>query len=251
MPALIVRRLRQAPRRPATPRRCHRPRRTTSPRSRAARPPRTSSMSIPAVAEDPQRYRQLHASLPYQVRSRWARASPGRRRAARRMRRHAACGRPRSSSTASRRAKAGGSGSCSPSTMRAWSSSSQANSPSWSEAPVSPTDRGEPLDQPVARVEFEDALGCGVELAMLLQQALEMHVHVALVGDEADRAVGQPLRAAHVLDRVAERQLEDRDQAGELGRRLGLRLLRLALRPRRILSRSAPPRVADLNGFSL
>ena len=81
---------------------------------------------------------------------------------------------------------------------------------------------GEPLDQPVPRVELEDALGGGVELAVLLQQPLEMHVDVALVGDQADRAVGQPLGAAHVLDRVAERQLEDRDQAGELRRRLRL-----------------------------
>ncbi len=79
--------------------------------------------------------------------------------------------------------------------------------------------RGEALDQFVARVQFEDSLGRGVELAMLLQQPLEMHVHIALVGDQTDGAVGQPLRAAHVLDRVAERQFEDRDQAGELGRR--------------------------------
>ena len=69
----------------------------------------------------------------------------------------------------------------------------------------------------MARVDLEDALGGAVELAVLLQQALEMHVHVALVGDEADGAVGQPRRSAHILDRVAERQLEDRDQAGELG----------------------------------
>ena len=63
-----------------------------------------------------------------------------------------------------------------------------------------------------------------VELAMRFQQSFEMHVDIALVGDEAHRAVGQPLGAAHVLDRVAERQLEDRDQAGELGRRLRLLL---------------------------
>ena len=90
----------------------------------------------------------------------------------------------------------------------------------------------------------------GVELAMLLQQPLEMHVHVALVGDETDRAVGQTLGAAHILDRVAERQLEDRDQAGELGR-----AARASSSSRSsggvILSRSTPPRVADLNGFSL
>src|SRR5271169_478807 len=46
-----------------------------------------------------------------------------------------------------------------------------------------------------------------------------MHVHIALVGDETDGAVSQPVGTAHILDRVAERQLEDRDQAGELGRR--------------------------------
>src|SRR5439155_721374 len=61
-----------------------------------------------------------------------------------------------------------------------------------------------------------------IELAVLFQQSFQMHVEIALVGDEADRAVGQPLRTADILDRVAERQLEDRDQAGELGRRFGL-----------------------------
>ena len=81
---------------------------------------------------------------------------------------------------------------------------------------------GEPFDQPVARVQFEDPLRRRIELAVLFQQPLQMHVEITLVGDEADRAVGQPLRAAHILDRLAERQLEDRDQAGELGRRLGL-----------------------------
>ena len=110
---------------------------------------------------------------------------------------------------------------------------------------------GKPFDQPVARVEFEDALGGGVELAVLLQQPFEVHVDVALVGDQAHRAVGQPLRAAHVLDRVAERQLEDRDQAGELGRRLRLVSASFLSSGASILSRSAPPRVADLNGFSL
>src|SRR6185437_12810198 len=52
---------------------------------------------------------------------------------------------------------------------------------------------GEALDQAVARVQFEDALRRAIELAMLLQQAFEVHIEVALVGDEAYRAVGQPL----------------------------------------------------------
>ena len=56
---------------------------------------------------------------------------------------------------------------------------------------------------------------------MLSQQPFEMHVHVALVGDKTDGAVGQAVGAAHVLYRVAQRQLEDRDQAGEINRRLG------------------------------
>ncbi len=46
------------------------------------------------------------------------------------------------------------------------------------------------------------------DLAVLLQQALEMHVEIALVGDEADGAVGQALGDAHILDRIAQRQLE-------------------------------------------
>ena len=78
---------------------------------------------------------------------------------------------------------------------------------------------GEPLDQLVPWVQLENPLGAGVELPVLLQQALQMHVHVAFVGDEADGAVGQAVGAAHVLDRLAERQLEDRDETGELGRR--------------------------------
>ena len=81
---------------------------------------------------------------------------------------------------------------------------------------------GQAFDQPMPRVELEDPLRGSVELAVLLQQPFEVHVEIAFVGDEADRAVGQPVGAAHVLDRLAERQLEDRDQAGELGRRLGL-----------------------------
>ena len=79
----------------------------------------------------------------------------------------------------------------------------------------------QPLDQLVPRVDLQNASRGAVELTMLLQQPLEMHVHVALVGDEADGAVGQALGTAHVLDRVAERQLENRNQAGELRRGLG------------------------------
>src|SRR2546427_240935 len=40
----------------------------------------------------------------------------------------------------------------------------------------------EPLDQLVPRVELQNALGGGIELPVLLQQPLEMHVHVALIG---------------------------------------------------------------------
>ena len=74
----------------------------------------------------------------------------------------------------------------------------------------------------MARVELEDPLRAAVELAVLLQQPLEVHVDIAFLGDEAYRAVGQPLGAAHILDRIAERQLEDRNEAGELGGRLAL-----------------------------
>src|SRR5262245_6233970 len=48
---------------------------------------------------------------------------------------------------------------------------------------------GEPVDQPVPRVEFENALCRRVELAVLLQQALQMHVEIALVGDQTHGAV--------------------------------------------------------------
>src|ERR1700730_7574877 len=54
-----------------------------------------------------------------------------------------------------------------------------------------------------------------------------MHVHVALIGDETDRAVGQTLGTPHILDRVAERQFEDGNQAGKFGGWLGLVLLAL------------------------
>ena len=194
-------------------------------------------------------HRLLHLDREYPERLSGSRARR-RNTAFRRIATHAACGSPRSSNCASRRAKAGGSGSCSPSTIRAWSSSSQANSASWSEAPVSPTVAARRSISLWRGFSSRMRLAVGVELAMLLQQPLEVHVHVALVGDQTDRAVGQPLGAAHVLDRVAERQLEDRDQAGELGRRR--RLFRLGCSSAAaILSRSTPPRVADLNGFSL
>ena len=58
-------------------------------------------------------------------------------------------------------------------------------------------------------------LAFAVELRVLPQQPLQMHVDIALVSDQADRAVGQALRRAHVLDRIAQRQFEQRDQAGE------------------------------------
>jgi len=41
----------------------------------------------------------------------------------------------------------------------------------------------------MTRVQLEDALGHRVELAVLLQQPLKMHVHVALVGNEANGAI--------------------------------------------------------------
>src|SRR5215471_12419687 len=71
------------------------------------------------------------------------------------------------------------------------------------------------------RVQLKNALGQHIQLSMLSQQPLEMHIHVTLVGDKADGAVSQPLGAAHVLDCVAERELKDRDQAGEVGWGLG------------------------------
>ena len=82
----------------------------------------------------------------------------------------------------------------------------------------------------MTRVQLEDPLGHRVELAVLLQQPLKMHVHVALVGNEADGAVGQPIGAAHVLHRVAERQLEYRDQAGKLGWRPQARACQIGAR---------------------
>ena len=65
----------------------------------------------------------------------------------------------------------------------------------------------QPRDQRMFRVDLEDALGVdsGAELLVLAQQALQMHVDVALIGDEADGAIGQALRAAHILHRLAER----------------------------------------------
>src|SRR6266851_6433992 len=85
--------------------------------------------------------------------------------------------------------------------------------------------RSEALDELVTGVQLKDALGHCVELAVLLQQPLKMHVHVALVGNEANGAVGQAIGAAHVLHRVAERQLEYCNQARKLGRRLRLLVL--------------------------
>ena len=74
-------------------------------------------------------------------------------------------------------------------------------------------------------VNLQNASGSVVELTMLLQQPLEVHVHITFVGDEADGAVGQTLGTAHVLDRLAERQLENRNQAGKFCRGLGTLLL--------------------------
>ena len=59
------------------------------------------------------------------------------------------------------------------------------------------------------------------EVEQFFKEALEMHIEIALVGDEAYRAVGQTLRTAHVLHRFAERQFENRNQTTEFRRRFG------------------------------
>ena len=74
-------------------------------------------------------------------------------------------------------------------------------------------------DQRVLGVDLEHPLRELVELLVLLEEALEAQVHRVLVGDQADRALGQPRRRPHVLDAVAEPRLEDRDQPVELGAR--------------------------------
>ena len=45
-------------------------------------------------------------------------------------------------------------------------------------------------DQAVLGVDLQDPLGGLVDLAVLLQHALQVHVHVALVGHQANRAFG-------------------------------------------------------------
>src|ERR1700741_1051691 len=54
-----------------------------------------------------------------------------------------------------------------------------------------------------------------------------MHIHVPFIGDKANSAVRQAFGTAHILYRIAERQFEDRDQAGKLGRSLWFFLLPL------------------------
>ena len=56
---------------------------------------------------------------------------------------------------------------------------------------------------------------------MLLQQAFEMHVERAFVGDQTDRAIGQAVGHPNVFDRVLERQLERRDQLADAFRARG------------------------------
>src|SRR5215469_9363701 len=65
--------------------------------------------------------------------------------------------------------------------------------------------RRKPCDERMARIDLENALGRCCELLVLLQEAFQMHVEVAVVGDETDSAVGEAVRAAHVLHRIAKR----------------------------------------------
>ena len=64
---------------------------------------------------------------------------------------------------------------------------------------------------------------------MLAQEPLQVHVEVALVGDEADRAVGQAFGGPHVLHRVGQRQLDQGDQLVDLAWRGCVGLIRLVL----------------------
>ena len=92
---------------------------------------------------------------------------------------------------------------------------------------LAPDQLAEAGDQGMAGIDLEDALGGFRKLAVLLEEALEMHVEVALVGNEADRAVGEAVGDAHVLYRVAQRKLEERDEARDRAVGLGIRRLLL------------------------
>ena len=82
-------------------------------------------------------------------------------------------------------------------------------------------------DQRMLWIDLQDArrdLASAPMLALLTQHPLQPEVHVIVAGDEADRAVGQAVRHADVLDRRAERQLDRRHQrvdAGRVGCRFG------------------------------
>ena len=71
---------------------------------------------------------------------------------------------------------------------------------------------------------------------VLFEQAFEVHVDVALVGNQAHGAVGQAVRAARILHAFAEIELEECDQSADaiIGRWVlghGLGFLRFALDP--------------------
>ena len=50
---------------------------------------------------------------------------------------------------------------------------------------------GQCAGQGMAGVDFQYSLLAGYRLLMLTQQSLEMHIHIALVSDQTNRALGE------------------------------------------------------------
>ena len=68
------------------------------------------------------------------------------------------------------------------------------------------------LDHRVVGVQLEDALGLRYRLVHGGEDALHLRVHVAVVGDEATGAVGQPVGEANLLHVVLEAVLHFLDE---------------------------------------
>src|SRR6516164_4423144 len=163
--------------------------------------------------------------------------------------RQAAADNPRSSTVERRRANAAASGSCSPSMIRAWSRRSQANSESWSEAPASPT----------VAARRSISLWCGFSSRMRLDIVSSWRCCFKSRSKCMSMSPSSAMRQTALSVRRSELRTS-LTASPSASLKIAIRLASLAggsdfssLRSSGsvILSRSTPPRVADLNGLSL
>ena len=62
------------------------------------------------------------------------------------------------------------------------------------------------------RIEFQNPRRNFVQLTMLFQNSLQIHIEIVVIGDKANRTVGQSGGGPYVLNRIAQLKLNSRDE---------------------------------------